>query len=186
MDTVAAYEQARTATDRVVAGVRPDQMDNTTPCEGWDVRTLLGHLVGVLGTLNERIGGSDPVGGEHPDDKLQAAYVIAADGLHAVIRPAGVLDRSYATPMGELPGGLLAECGVMDLTLHGWDLATATGQDYRIEDSLATHVLSFSEGFVSDQMRGHAFGAAIETPPDATAGERLLAFLGRSGVRQAR
>lgn len=189
MDSLSAYEHASTTAERIVARVGHDQFGAPTPCTDWTVGGLLNHLVGTLRVLSARLTEQEPVvrarpGGLPEDDLLGddhvAAYATAASALAAVIGVPGALERDYPTPVGPLPGSLLAETAVLDLVVHGWDLATSTGQDARIDDALARHVLDFATGFVREPMRGRVFAAAVAVPAvDASAADRLLGFLGR-------
>ena len=45
------------------------------------------------------------------------------------IRSPGALDRTVAAPFGDTPGEAFARFVVLDGLVHGWDLATATGQN---------------------------------------------------------
>jgi uncharacterized protein (TIGR03086 family) len=190
MGTATALENAVVATEKVVAGVSPDQLGAPTPCSDWDVRALLNHLVATLREFDARFHErelSDDLGapGGLPakdllgDDPL-TAYRDAAEALLDSVRPAGALERKYPTPVGELPGSLLAEAAVLDVVVHGWDLARATGQDTGIDPPLAEHALAFAQGFVSDQMRPRVFGSNNPVPDDAPVGDRLVAFVGRN------
>ena len=38
-------EQAFASTRSVLANVKPDQMDDGTPCQSWKVRDLVNHIV---------------------------------------------------------------------------------------------------------------------------------------------
>jgi len=63
--------------------------------------------------------------------------------------------------------------------LHGWDVAKATGQDYRCDDYVAQNVLKTVEaqGDLFRQYQG--FAAVVPVPDDATAFDRALALSGR-------
>ncbi len=189
MDTLSAYDHASTTAERIVAQVGREQFGAPTPCTDWTVGDLLNHLVGTLEVLAARLTEQEPAvrarpGGLPEDDLLGddhvAAYATAVSALAAVIGVPGALQRSYPTPVGPLPGSLLADTAVLDLVVHGWDLATSTGQDARIDDAIARHVLDFATGFVRAPMRGRVFAAAVDVPAaDASAADHLLAFLGR-------
>jgi uncharacterized protein (TIGR03086 family) len=58
------YQRALLATGHVVAGVRPEQLADPTPCRDWDVRLLLNHIIGGNYTFAEvaRGGRPDPTG----------------------------------------------------------------------------------------------------------------------------
>ena len=71
-------------------------------------------------------------------------------------------------------------CTDWDLrTLLGWDIAKATGQDYRCDDAVARNVLQTVEaqGEMFRQYQG--FAAIVPVPDDATALDRTLALSGR-------
>ena len=69
-----------------------------------------------------------------------------------------------------------------ELTVHGWDLARATGQDLRIDNPGLDQVERFFELF-----GGRPFGPAVDVPDDATRMERTIARTGlyRGGSQSA-
>jgi uncharacterized protein (TIGR03086 family) len=68
---------------------------------------------------------------------------------------------------------------IMEMVLHGWDVARATGQDYRCDETLAQAVLTTVEaqGDMFRQYQG--FAAVVPVPDDATTFDRVLALSGR-------
>ena len=66
-----------------------------------------------------------------------------------------------------------------DALLHGWDLATATGQDATMPDGLAEAAYETIHGRFTDDQRKGVFDPEIEVPPAASAQEKLLAYTGR-------
>ena len=86
----------------------------------------------------------------------------------------------HVTPLGEMPGPLLAGFTILDIAVHGWDLARATGQPADLDGRLAAHVLAFAEHtLASPDMRGPRIGPARPVADDAPVTQRLAAFLGR-------
>jgi uncharacterized protein (TIGR03086 family) len=67
----------------------------------------------------------------------------------------------------------------LDVLVHGWDLAVATGQDTRLDAGLVSACLDVVEPQLSMLQASGAFGPAVPTPPDADPQTRLLAMLGR-------
>jgi uncharacterized protein (TIGR03086 family) len=65
-----------------------------------------------------------------------------------------------------------------DALLHGWDLATATGQDTELPEAVAAEVLAFMEQNLGDGPRP-GFDPAVEVPAAAPVGDRLVALSGR-------
>ncbi len=62
MDILSALDQTFRHGHTVIAAVRPDQLDNATPCEGWTVRDLLGHTIGVVAGIGGGVSGQAPKG----------------------------------------------------------------------------------------------------------------------------
>jgi uncharacterized protein (TIGR03086 family) len=74
---------------------------------------------------------------------------------------------------------VFARLVVFDGLVHGWDLATATGQKYAPSDQLVAAVTQFASGVLDPLRDGDTFAAAVPPPADATPIERLAALTGR-------
>jgi uncharacterized protein (TIGR03086 family) len=116
---------------------------------------------------------------EDPDGKLEQAYRESAAALLAAFGQPGVLDRRYQGPLGPATGGDRLRIRLYDLLAHGWDLAQATGQPARLPDDIAEQALIFAREQLRDQARSGRFGPVQAVSDDASAIERLAAFLGR-------
>ena len=78
-----------------------------------------------------------------------------------------------------MPARTVGTMALGDLTLHGWDLARATGQPYEA-DPAVVETLSAEYRVLAPQ--AHALGmmaAPVAVPGDATPFERLLGLSGR-------
>jgi uncharacterized protein (TIGR03086 family) len=179
--------EACAATERVVAGVRPDQYALPTPCTQWDVHALLNHLLGTLSLGQALLADAPPEGTIDPGG-LPETDLVGDDpvktyrlGVEALLRAAGgdALARVHQTPLGEMPGAVLGGFTTLDILVHGWDLARATGQDHTLDDELAEVVLGFAHQTLTDEARTPRIGPAVAVPADAPAGDRLVGFLGR-------
>jgi uncharacterized protein (TIGR03086 family) len=186
VDLPALLEQTIASTGKVVAGVRPDQLAHSTPCTEWNVRALLNHLIGVAESFSH-VGEGKPISPPDPradyfeGDGYAAAYESATSRLLAAWRKPGALDAPITLPIGDVPGSVGATINFLDLLVHGWDLAKATGQDATLEAALAEPALELARGFVTDDIRGRgAVGPEVPVPSGAGAGERLIGFMGRT------
>src|SRR4051812_20342854 len=56
-DLADVHRRALADTGKLVAGTTPDQMGNETPCEDWDVRELLQHLISGNHWVGELMAG---------------------------------------------------------------------------------------------------------------------------------
>ncbi len=69
----------------------------------------------------------------------------------------------------------------MELLVHAWDFARATGQELPGNDGLATYVLGLAkDGLIQPALRdGDAFGDEVAVGPDADPMAQLTAYTGR-------
>jgi len=179
MDLIDALDLAFAHAHDVVAGVRPDQYDDKTPCAEWTVRDLLEHMIGVVDGLGAAASGRAPEPftlGVDPAAQLHDAAACAMAGW----RTPGVLDRIVDAGPGPMPGHALAGINLLDTATHTWDLATATGQPSALPDDLATAALEASRADVKAPLRPGRFGPEVPARAGATSTEALVAFLGRT------
>ena len=66
-----------------------------------------------------------------------------------------------------------------DQLLHGWDLATATGQDATMPDGLPEMAYQLIHGKFTDEQRVGVFKPEIPVGENVSAQDRLLAYTGR-------
>jgi uncharacterized protein (TIGR03086 family) len=161
--------------------ITPHMLARRTPCASWDLGMLLLHLADSLAALHEgmtdgRVApGLEPAGAEPAgaDDPVSAVRMRAVRLLRASAVPsrAAVGDR-------RLPGELLTGAGALEVAVHGWDVAQATGEGRPIPPVLAGDLLALCP-LVLPEPRRPLFADAVEPAPDAAPGERLVALLGR-------
>lgn len=176
-------ERGFAAVGNLIAEIREDQWGDPTPCSEWSVRDVVGHLVGlnlVFVALVE--GGPRPERGVDPlgDDPVGAYRKSAAALLDAFAEP-GVLERSFAGPLGTATGAERLRIRLADLLTHGWDLARATGITVVVPEELAERALEYSRAqFGSGPARAGRFADPQPVAEDAPALDRLAAFTGRT------
>jgi uncharacterized protein (TIGR03086 family) len=173
----------------VVGGIRADQLDNPTPCAKFTVRGVLDHMIGgatVFAAAFRGVPPAEPSESSEPTEPtgLEASDVLSAfgpalSGLADAMHSPGALERMSEAPFGEVPGESFARFVVLDGLVHGWDLATATGQSYEPPDVLVAEVEAFARQAVEPLRDGDTFGPAVAPPPSATPIQRLAAFTGR-------
>ena len=186
-DIAERHAQALEQTGRIVAGIKAGQWHVETPCDGWDVHALLNHLVaGNLWAAELGAGATiTDVGGRLDGDVLGAdpgvAYASSAALAAATFRRPGALDAPCAVSYGPVPGSVYAGHRFVDVYVHGWDLAVATGQDAELDPSLMKACREIIEPEVAAFRAAGAIGEEQPIPPDATEQDRFLAMLGRHG-----
>src|SRR5450631_1546039 len=132
MATVADWHtRALDTTGRVVAAIPADRWQARTPCPEWDVRGLVSHLVsGNLWAAELGAGGTIEGIGDRLDGDLlgadpAAAYAASAGAASDVFRRPGALDAPCAVSYGPVAGSVYAGHRLIDVLIHGWDLAMA-------------------------------------------------------------
>lgn len=166
----------------VVRGVKDSDLGAPTPCDEYDVRGLLNHLFHVLvgfqalaakGTADFSTT-PDYVG----DGDWRARF---ADETARLVQAWSAPDALEGTSQGMgLPQRTVGEMVLGDLTVHAWDLARATGQDFvPYEPSLP--VLNEGLGALAPTGRKmNVFGEPFPVADDAPDFDKLLALTGRN------
>ncbi|MBI2708114.1 MAG: TIGR03086 family protein [Actinobacteria bacterium] len=177
MDGLVAHRRAQDAFARVLADVTDTMLDETTPCEGWRVRDVIHHVIGG----NARVAGEPGPVGASADD-LRGAHAASAHAAASAFAAPDGLTRTFDAPLGAIPGAIFIRLRITDALTHAWDVATATGRSTSdLDPDLAAAMLDFARGLMRPELRGpgRAFAAEQPCPDDASAVDRLAAFLGR-------
>jgi uncharacterized protein (TIGR03086 family) len=175
--------------DGLVAGTAPEQLDRPTPCDDWDVRALLGHLVGVTRRIaHVGAGGHFSAIASMPAVTEGTHAAELGVGRAAVARVWGldggddaVLDRELTVPWGTMPGRFVGFGYVQELTVHAWDLAAATDRTGDLDEELSAAIEEHSHRMVPAEPRGGPipFGPPVPAEDGAPPSVRLVAWLGR-------
>jgi uncharacterized protein (TIGR03086 family) len=172
----------------LVTGVGPGQWHDGTPCSEWDVRTLVHHLLYEQywvpplfeGLGIEQVG--DRFEGDLMGDDASAWPGLLASSIeqaHAAVAQPGALDRTVHLSFGDVPGREYATQLIVDLAIHGWDLAQATGQDATLDPDTVALLLTWTEANVELLAGSGMFGVRIDAVLGAPDDVRLLGLLGR-------
>lgn len=184
-DTLELHRRATGAFGSLVATIDENQWHDPTPCEHWDVRDLVGHLVYEDLWFAALMGGAtipeagDRFEGDNLGDDPRAAWDRASAEALRIAAEDGALHRTVQLGRGPAPAEDYVWEVLMDHTIHSWDLARAIGADDAIDPEL---VEALSEWLPPrlDQMRASGgFADPVSMPDDASAQDRLLAMLGR-------
>ncbi|MEU1780142.1 MULTISPECIES: TIGR03086 family metal-binding protein [Streptomyces] len=186
LDPRPLYTRATDQVAALMARVKPEALGDATPCEEFDVRGLLAHLVGGVRAGAER-GRTDAdvalVAAEGvPDDGWLPAYDEARALFDEVWADDAKLDAPVSVPWGEMPGrAYLASGCVLETVAHTWDLSTALGHPLPLDQELAEYALEWARRVLPAERRGGPvpFGPVRPAPEGADAYARLAAWLGR-------
>ncbi|WP_405424635.1 TIGR03086 family metal-binding protein [Streptomyces erythrochromogenes] len=186
MSDIELLEKALNHTARLLSNVTPDQYGQPTPCDDFDVRALANHLVAgnpYYVTLAQGGGpdfslfAQDRIGDEQPGD----VYARGAKEVLAAWQGEGALERRMPLPGGGT-GPRIAELHLLEIVLHGWDLATATGQDRTGDPDAVRAAVQGWYGNFPDEVRAATgmFGPSRPAADGSPALDRLAAYFGRT------
>jgi uncharacterized protein (TIGR03086 family) len=158
--------------------VATQKMDARTPCDQWDVRTLMNHMLDTQGYFVGSARGEDvSPPSQNPPELLGrdpvADFTHARDETLVTFRQEGVIEKT----------GPSLGIAFADQLLHGWDLAQATGQDATMPAGLADVAYQLIHGRFTDEQRNGVFKPEVPVADDAPAQDRLLAYTGRAPAR---
>ncbi|MBO8190460.1 TIGR03086 family protein [Streptomyces oryzae] len=179
--------------------VTPALLHLPTPCTEWDLGGLMSHADDSLAALHEGMAQGtvalhpDPAQGAARGDGYAAetgppargdpaaAFRLRAARLLGAWTAAGPRRRLIVVADAPLTATALALTGAVEMAVHGWDIARATGSaDRPIPAPLAVRLLPVARHLIPHEGARHPlFAAELPVAPGAPPGDRLLAFLGR-------
>lgn len=171
------YQRLSDQFTKAVEEIPADQWTATTPCDGWSVTDVLHHVVDTnRDFLGQHLDLEQPAGDPVADWQAVAALTQAAmadgradqtfEGYFGPTTVAEAIDRFYG----------------MDLLVHRWDIARGAGlvEHEQLDDADAAYYLEAARAN-GDALRMEGIcGPEVPAPADASVGEQLLAFLGRT------
>jgi uncharacterized protein (TIGR03086 family) len=152
------------------------QLDAATPCVGWDVRTLLNHMLQTQQYFVGSARGDDDVSPPSPTPP----DILSDDPVHDFEQGRAEMLRLFADDEVRQRTGPTLGIAFADTLLHGWDVATATGQDATMPDGLAQLAFDTIHGRFTEEQRQGVFDPEVHVPPSASAQDKLLAYTGRT------
>jgi uncharacterized protein (TIGR03086 family) len=173
LDLLDLYERSSAWTLSKVAGAT-NQLDAGTPCDEWDVRTLLNHMLDTQRYFVTAARGeqASPPASPPPEllgDDPIADFERARTETVDVFGEPGVIERT----------GPSLGIAFSDQLLHGWDLARATEQDATMPDGLPEAAYDMIHGRFTEAQRKGVFKPEVKLDRKASAQETLLAYTGR-------
>jgi uncharacterized protein (TIGR03086 family) len=175
MNELASAEAALAVAQRVLRGIKASDLESGTPCEDFTVAGLLDHLFGSIASIGKALGVSvadQPAAS--PEVRIADAAQLTLEAFRAR-GTEGSLDMGFA----ELPATMVANILNLELLVHAWDFATATGQELAVSPVLSDYVLGLARNTISPQMRGKSFAKETLVDESAASLHRLVAFTGR-------
>lgn len=175
-------------TGAVVAAVSDKALDRPTPCPDFAVRDLLMHIDGLSQAFAASAGKDfGPMTDTSPEeaptsglaDGWREQISVRLDELAAAWRDPTAWDGMTRAGGVDLPGEIAGLVALNEVVVHGWDLATATGQHYEPDAATAATVHGFLTESRTEEVPESLFGPVVEVPEDAPVFDRSLGLAGR-------
>ncbi|MEZ5218366.1 MAG: TIGR03086 family metal-binding protein [Ilumatobacteraceae bacterium] len=185
-----------------VLGVTADQLTHPTPCSDFDVEHLAAHLLAVLvriaaiGNGNDPMAQSDSYPVEFAD--WSGAWDEHVDAVNTAWATGARLDEVVHLPWSQETGRVTLLTYLNELSVHTWDLATATGQSPNWDGTVLAYAFAgirrglpaegrretFEAIFASvpaevRAMMSFPFAEATDVPASAPLIDQLVAWNGR-------
>ena len=173
---VTAADAALAVLQPILRNLTPEDRPKPTPCAKFSCHEVVGHLFGSLVQLGAMAGAQvqNPNEGSL-ENRISVMAAQAIDGWRSVD-----LDSMVSGPVGtEMPASAAASILPVELVLHGWDLAQASGQQIHISDELVDYLRALAEMVVPPARQSGAFADEVPSAADSSAIDRLAAFAGR-------
>lgn len=167
----------------LMASIPLDRLGRPTPCAEFDVRTLMGHLIG---TAERGLATAQQHGPRRhiphvvtgiADQQLADRYA----ALITSIRSAWARltsDDLVTAPWGECTALEAARGFTIETVTHGWDLAVAADLPTDAPHDIAQRCLPYAPQVIPERLRGVMYDQAVPTDTCASATERLAHLLG--------
>ena len=162
----------------------PQLLPLPTPCERWDLRTLLLHVSDSLAVLTDamrtdHIALGPPLHEPTADADPVACLRRQARDLLGACAAASAEERLVAVADRELTTSMLTAAGAIEIAVHGWDISVACGVRRPVPPTLAAALLPVAPLLIPRATRAGLFADPVAVPEPACPGDRLIAFLGR-------
>ncbi|MET7642172.1 TIGR03086 family metal-binding protein [Streptomyces sp. NPDC005426] len=171
---------------RVARAVRAEQLDiPVTPCAGWDVRGLVNHWVLYTShgmehrALRTEIPQELTTRDFTADADWAQQYAAQLDRAVAAWSDPAVWEGTIGDGASASPAADTAAMLIEETALHGWDVARATGQEFRLSDGAAAHVLGIVEKTAALYRQYEGFAEEVAVGAEADAFTRAVALSGR-------
>ncbi|MFD0479971.1 maleylpyruvate isomerase N-terminal domain-containing protein [Nonomuraea thailandensis] len=154
-----------------VSHVTQASLPRRTPCTEWNLAELLCHVNDSLAILYEGVAWGFVAGGPmaEPDDFSVDALVRTFNDrarrfLAAATPPSG---DEYGVAVADrvLPRDILVAVGVVEVAVHGWDVAFSCDVLEPIPAGLASGIMELAPDLLTAESRNGDFGPPVQVSP---------------------
>ncbi|AGL14944.1 TIGR03086 family metal-binding protein [Actinoplanes sp. N902-109] len=173
----------------LLLGITDSHLTAPTPCPDWPVAALLDHLLGLSWAFTQAAQKRpDPTGtsgapptpsAEHLHRHWRIRLPEMLDTLSTAWKEPAAWEGTAQVGGVTLPAAMHGSFAINELTMHGWDLARATGQEYAADPRILEHLIDFLGQLPREGTPG-LFGPAVPTGGEAELLDQAVALAGRN------
>ncbi|MGW7242868.1 TIGR03086 family metal-binding protein [Streptomyces sp. NPDC054804] len=167
----------------VVRGIPDRALAGPTPCAEYDVKALVNHLFHVVVEFR-KLAAKGSVDFTRTPDRVgegvdwRERFAQAAEVLVAAWSVPGAEEGTAGTM--DMPARTLGSMALLDLAVHGWELARATGQrEPSVDPAVVAELAGQVAGLAPAARAMGMFGEPVAVAEGAPEFERLLGVTGR-------
>lgn len=171
----------------LVSTLTASDLDLSSPCVGWTVRSLLSHTISSIDAFAAAVDGGD---GPTEAELFSGADILGSDPLAVVEQSIGRSQRAWATisdwqhpvttVLGTMPAAEAISIITYSTLIHSWDVAVAVGRTVEFDDAEAALAEAVGAALVPALQPQGLFGPEVELGDDASPTQRVIAFAGRN------
>jgi uncharacterized protein (TIGR03086 family) len=187
VDRMFAYlHVARDGFDSRLRLVGPDDWTRSTPCEEWNVRQVVNHVVGQSFRHVRLLEG----GSLEEYQKVREDDFLGEEPLASWARGNREYDAAYARPgslekvlefhWGPTTGRELLFWRTFEMTVHTWDLARGIGANDRLDEDLVVAMLAGYSARINSSGTKKVAPQLGESSSEASPQDTLLFYCGRT------
>ena len=157
-----------------------------TPCEDLDLRGLVEHFVGSSAAL-ARLGLGEPLDPQDPwgggagaaDGDWSSRLADSLDAIGRGWSRAEAWEGEAQVGSSSVPRSMLGEMALVEVAMHGWDLARTLGRGVELDPDVASavHGAVARSAELGRQLGAH--GPEVDVPDNVTGPDRAVGRAGR-------
>lgn len=167
---------------QVVSEVKDSDLDNPTPCGGWTLRQLVGHMIGhnqgFAVAASGKPGAGDVWDALDFEGEPRDAYQRSAAAVTTAFASGRLPEKMEVHGYGVLPSRTVLGMHIVDFVVHGWDVARSIGStatpDAQLTQDAYAIMLAFPKG-----RPNKAFDVVFPVADDAPVLDRFIGYVGR-------
>jgi uncharacterized protein (TIGR03086 family) len=168
-----------------ITAIKSDQLTLPTPCEGYDVRSLVNHLIAwspiieAVGLRNQPISARPDEVTDHMTGDWRGEYLSWIDRIVTAWGDDSAWEGKADLGFALVPAAVIGGKTLCEYVLHGWDLARAIGRPFRCDEGVMSAARELVASTAEETRRLGMFGPPVPVPSTASALDHALGGSGR-------